>query len=272
MLDEEVGLTTMRAPAVGSRADTPPAGARRRFPGRGRSTGDPGTHRLPRAGVRGRTSATWAGFGRASRSGCGWMLCPSAPSPEWSASVGQLPLDSGPSVQLSGPGLGRQPDGLLRPQMAAHARVLTEPREHLHRLLRAPARWLTIVLVENMGLRTWHSCSGRDSGLQRPARSRAGSATETGGSRCSLGRLDRFRRHLDGQVHWRFPPSSTWSTMPRSTPDRLAWSSRSRWTSAAGFPPASRWLGWKAPTSGSHWHRPRRSLPTPSSRSSGSGR
>jgi hypothetical protein len=33
------------------------------------------------------------------------------------------------------------PDGLLRPEMAAHARVLTDPASSATRLLRGPWRW-----------------------------------------------------------------------------------------------------------------------------------
>jgi hypothetical protein len=33
------------------------------------------------------------------------------------------------------------PDGLLRPEMAAHARVLTDPASAATRVLRGPVRW-----------------------------------------------------------------------------------------------------------------------------------
>ena len=35
-------------------------------------------------------------------------------------------------------------DGLLKPEMAAHARVLTDPASTLTRALRAPARWIRL--------------------------------------------------------------------------------------------------------------------------------
>jgi hypothetical protein len=35
-------------------------------------------------------------------------------------------------------------DDLLKPQMAAHARVLTQPASAVYRLLRAPGRWLRL--------------------------------------------------------------------------------------------------------------------------------
>jgi len=60
------------------------------------------------------------------------------------SSVGQLPVDSGPSVHYPVRAFLASEDGLLKPQMVAHVRVLTEPASALDRLLRAPARWLRL--------------------------------------------------------------------------------------------------------------------------------
>jgi hypothetical protein len=37
------------------------------------------------------------------------------------------------------------PDGLLKPEMAAHARVLTDPASTVTRALRAPIRWARLM-------------------------------------------------------------------------------------------------------------------------------
>jgi multidrug efflux pump subunit AcrA (membrane-fusion protein) len=60
------------------------------------------------------------------------------------SSVGQLPADSGPLVRYPVRASVANTDGLLKPQMAAHARVLTQPASAATRLLRAPARWLRL--------------------------------------------------------------------------------------------------------------------------------
>lgn len=59
-------------------------------------------------------------------------------------SVGQLPVDSGPEVRYPVRASVANPDGILRPQMAAYARVLTQPVSALNRLTRAPARWIRL--------------------------------------------------------------------------------------------------------------------------------
>ena len=56
-------------------------------------------------------------------------------------SIGQLPIDSAPEVRYPVRASVANPDGVLKPQMAAYARVLTEPASALGRLLRGPARW-----------------------------------------------------------------------------------------------------------------------------------
>lgn len=57
------------------------------------------------------------------------------------SSVGQLPVDSGPEVRYPVRASVANPDGLLKPQMAAYTRVLTDPASALSRLIRAPVRW-----------------------------------------------------------------------------------------------------------------------------------
>ena len=57
------------------------------------------------------------------------------------SSVAQLPTGSGAEVQYPVRALVPNPDGLLRPEMAAHARVLTDPASSATRLLRGPWRW-----------------------------------------------------------------------------------------------------------------------------------
>src|SRR5438445_3345132 len=58
--------------------------------------------------------------------------------------LGQLPTDSGGEVQY--PVRARVPntDGLLKPGMAAHAKVLTASASVVGRLLRGPVRWLRL--------------------------------------------------------------------------------------------------------------------------------
>jgi GAF domain-containing protein/multidrug resistance efflux pump len=60
-------------------------------------------------------------------------------------SVGQLPADSGPLVRYPVRASVANSDGFLKPQMAAHARVLTQPASAIDRLVRAPARWLRLL-------------------------------------------------------------------------------------------------------------------------------
>ena len=56
-------------------------------------------------------------------------------------SVGQLPLDSTDVVRYPVRALVANPDGILRPQMLAYARVLTSPENAATRMMRGPLRW-----------------------------------------------------------------------------------------------------------------------------------
>jgi GAF domain-containing protein/biotin carboxyl carrier protein len=60
------------------------------------------------------------------------------------SSVGQLPADTGRVVRYPVRASVGNGDGFLKAHMAAHARVLTEPASAMDRLLRAPARWLRL--------------------------------------------------------------------------------------------------------------------------------
>ena len=60
-------------------------------------------------------------------------------------SIAQLPVDSGTPVHYPVRAKVGNPDGVLRPQMAAHARVLTDPANALSQLLRAPLRWVRLL-------------------------------------------------------------------------------------------------------------------------------
>jgi multidrug efflux pump subunit AcrA (membrane-fusion protein) len=60
-------------------------------------------------------------------------------------SIGQLPADSGAAVHYPVRASVANPNGVLKPQMAAYARVLTAPASAMDRLLRAPARWARLL-------------------------------------------------------------------------------------------------------------------------------
>jgi len=59
--------------------------------------------------------------------------------------LGQLPADSGSDVQYPVRARVPNPDGLLKPGMAAHAKVLTASTSVVGRLLRGPVRWLRLL-------------------------------------------------------------------------------------------------------------------------------
>jgi multidrug efflux pump subunit AcrA (membrane-fusion protein) len=56
-------------------------------------------------------------------------------------SVGQLPVDSSEVVRYPVRASVANPDGILRPQMEAYARVLTAPASAVTRVMRGPLRW-----------------------------------------------------------------------------------------------------------------------------------
>jgi multidrug efflux pump subunit AcrA (membrane-fusion protein) len=60
-------------------------------------------------------------------------------------SLGPLPSDSAEHVSFPVRAAVANPDGLLRPGMAAYARVLTAPASVATRMVRAPVRWLRLL-------------------------------------------------------------------------------------------------------------------------------
>jgi cobalt-zinc-cadmium efflux system membrane fusion protein len=61
------------------------------------------------------------------------------------SSLGQLPVDSATPVRYPVRAYVANLDGVLKPQMAAHARVLTEPASAVSQLLRGPLRWARLL-------------------------------------------------------------------------------------------------------------------------------
>jgi GAF domain-containing protein/multidrug resistance efflux pump len=140
LLDEEVGLTTVRAPAAGV-VLTPHLGER---------VGawvDEGDFLM----TLGRTDSLELEFGvdqrDISRVQIGQDVhlrvdaLPQRTFVGTVTSVGQLPADSAPRVLYPVRASVANPDGMLKSQMAAYARVLTQPASAVSRLVRGPARW-----------------------------------------------------------------------------------------------------------------------------------
>jgi multidrug efflux pump subunit AcrA (membrane-fusion protein) len=57
------------------------------------------------------------------------------------SSIGLVPMDSGTTVRYPVRAYVPNPDGLLKPEGAAYARVLTEPASAMSRLVSGPVRW-----------------------------------------------------------------------------------------------------------------------------------
>lgn len=144
LLDEEIGLTVIRAPVSGT-VLTP------RLTEQVGAALDEGDLLL----TMGRTDTLELEFGVGQRDiarvhpGQKTVLrvdaLPQRTFAGWVTSVGQLPVDTGSSVRYPVRASVANPDGLLKPQMAAHARVLTNSASALDRLLRGPARWARLV-------------------------------------------------------------------------------------------------------------------------------
>ena len=90
-------------------------------------------------------SATSAGCGRDRKSGSGWTRSRSAPSSAECGSVAPLPTDSGATSRYPVRALVANPDGALKPRMAAYVRVLTDPASAATRLFRGPRRWARLL-------------------------------------------------------------------------------------------------------------------------------
>lgn len=143
LLDEEVGLTTMKAPVSGV-VLTP------HLQERVGASLDEGDLLL----TLGRTDSLELEFGvdqrEVSRVRPGQQVrlrvdaLPQRTFTGRVSSVGQLPTDNGPRVRYPVRATVGNVDGVLKPQMAAHARVLTQPASAVTRLVRGPARWLRL--------------------------------------------------------------------------------------------------------------------------------
>jgi multidrug efflux pump subunit AcrA (membrane-fusion protein) len=60
-------------------------------------------------------------------------------------SIGELPGDSGRTVHYPVRAAVENLDGILKPRMAAYARVLTPSASAVDRLMRAPLRWVRLL-------------------------------------------------------------------------------------------------------------------------------
>ena len=140
LLDEEVELTTLRAP-VGGVVLTPHV---EQLAGRSLEEGD-------QLLAIGRTDSLELEFGVAQRD-----IARVRPGQEVRLrvdampqrtfvgrvrSVAPVPADSGAEVRYPVRAVVANPDGALKPSMAAYVRVLTDPASAATRLLRAPVRW-----------------------------------------------------------------------------------------------------------------------------------
>ncbi len=65
-------------------------------------------------------------------------------------SIGQLPVDTAENIRYPVRARVANPDGLLKPSMAAYVRVLTDPASAAGRFLRGPVRWARL-----LGWRIW---------------------------------------------------------------------------------------------------------------------
>jgi GAF domain-containing protein len=140
VLDEEVGLTTIRAPASGVVLTPHPTE-------RVGASLDEGDLLL----TLGRTDTLELEFGVGQRDisrvhpGQEVHLRVTAlPQRTFVArvtSIGQLPVDSGSAVSYPVRASVVNPSGVLKPNMPAYVRVLTAPENAMSRLVRAPARW-----------------------------------------------------------------------------------------------------------------------------------
>ena len=144
LLDEELALTTVRAPAAGL-VLTPRV---EELTGTSMAEGDPLV-------VLGRTDTLELEFGVAQqdilrvRPGQDVRLrvdaLPSRTFDGRVTSVAALPVTQEEEVRYPVRAAIANPDGLLKPDMAAHARVLTAPESMATRALRAPARWARLM-------------------------------------------------------------------------------------------------------------------------------
>ncbi len=144
LLDEELGLTTVRAPAAGQ-VLTP---RMEELTGTSLAEGDPLL-------VLGRTDTLELEFGVAQqdilrvRQGQDVRLrvdaLPSRTFEGRVTSIAELPREEDGEIRYPVRAAVANPDGLLKPEMAAHARVLTDPASTVTRALRSPIRWARLM-------------------------------------------------------------------------------------------------------------------------------
>ena len=144
LLDEELGLTTVRAPAAGL-VLTPRMEERT---GTSLAEGDPLL-------VLGRTDTLELEFGvaqqdilRVRRGQDVRLRVDALPSRTFEGrvtSIAELPREQDGEIRYPVRAAVANPDGLLKPEMAAHARVLTDPASTVTRALRAPIRWARLM-------------------------------------------------------------------------------------------------------------------------------
>ncbi len=96
---------------------------------------------IPWSWSSGWSSGTSAGSARDRKCVSGSMPFPSGPSPAGYLAVGQLPAVDEEGVRYPIRAAVANPDGLLRPSMAAYVRVLTEPASSSHAGVPGTARW-----------------------------------------------------------------------------------------------------------------------------------
>jgi GAF domain-containing protein/multidrug resistance efflux pump len=144
LLEEELGLTTVRAPTAGM-VLTPRMEERT---GTSLAEGDPLL-------VLGRTDTLELEFGvaqqdilRVRRGQDVRLRVDALPSRTFEGrvtSIAELPREQDGEIRYPVRAAVANPDGLLKPEMAAHARVLTEPASTVTRALRAPIRWARLM-------------------------------------------------------------------------------------------------------------------------------
>ena len=179
-------------------------------------------------------------------------------------SIGQLPLDSSDVVRYPVRALVANPEEVLRPQMLAYARVLSDPANTLTRIHARPNSggsrllWWRISVMKRLIVLSL-ACLPAAEG---PAPDGAGRGTETGslGAAPDAPLITRRYGHPGG------PPRAAVAALCRARRHHLCPLLRnrrgrggSRQQSRRG---TTRWPTWRAPTSGSRWRKPKRSWST----------
>ena len=234
LLDEEVELTTVRAPAAGMVLTPHVQRAGRQLARGRRPAAHPGPHRLAGARVRRAISATSRRVRPGQEVRSGWTRCRSGPSSARVQLGGPVPLDSGTTVRYPVRALVANPDGLLEAEMAAYARVLTDPASSaLDPAVPRAGPLAPALLVEDLVVRCLPCARGPARGLWRQPAPAFQTAVDGNRVAHRAGADRRLGGHGHGRTAaQRCRPSSTWSTTPPCSPARRAWSSPSWPTSA----------------------------------------